>query len=81
MFCFAFSIGEDGVLLSDCFCEYHWSKQRVVAGLFIVFPPVKATHCCVTVFAGTTYKGNVLLLDSFPYAAGKGVVLLRDCFA
>ena len=24
VFCFAFSIGEDGVLLSDCFCEYHW---------------------------------------------------------
>ena len=24
VFCFAFSIGEDSVLLRDCFCEYHW---------------------------------------------------------
>ena len=35
------------------------------------FPPVKTTRCCVTVFVGTTGEGNVLLRDSFVYAAGK----------
>ena len=31
--------------------------------------------------ACTTGEGNVLLRDSFVFAAGKGVVLLRGCFA
>ena len=38
-------------------------------------------RCRVTVFAGTTGEGKVLLRDSFAYAAGKGAVLLRGCFA
>ena len=42
---------------------------------------MKATRCCLTVFAGTTSEGNVLLRDSFVYATGKGDVLLRGCFA
>ena len=36
---------------------------------------------CVTVFAGTTGEGNVLLRDSLADATGKGDVLLRGCFA
>ena len=35
----------------------------------------------MTVFAGTTGEGNVLLRHSFAYATGKGDVLLRACFA
>ena len=35
----------------------------------------------MTVFAGTTGEGNVLLRDSFAYATGKGDLLLRGCFA
>ena len=42
---------------------------------------MKATLCCVTVFAGTTGEGNVLLRDSFAYATDKGDMLLRGCFA
>ena len=63
VFCLAFSIGEDSVLLRDCFCGYHRWRQHVVAWLFFVFhrwrqrvvawlflrvPLVEATCCCVT---------------------------------
>ena len=34
-------------------CVFHWWRKRVLAWLFLRIPLVKATPCCVTVFAYT----------------------------
>ena len=44
------------------------------------FPLVRIACYCVTVFAGTTGEGNVLLRDCFSFSTGEGNALLRDCF-
>ena len=90
---FACATGEDSVLLYDCFActtsegnvlhdcfVYHWWRQRFVACFVWRFPLVRIACYCVTVFAGTTGEGSMLLRDCFSFSTGEGNALLRDCF-
>ena len=54
--CFTNTIGEDNMLL----LRDRWSRQRTF-GNFLRIPPVRATYCCVSVFACTTGEGNVFV--------------------
>ena len=61
---------------TTCCCCGTAGQGNVSLGNYLRIPPVKATRCCVTVFACTSGRGNLLLC----YTVMEGIACCKILF-